>query len=164
MLWRIANAITPNLPINFDRIFGWKLQHQVGIGSLAGSYTRILLLLPRRIESISSSTEIKKGHKHLIYCPDKPHKNAKINEAKTEIVISEIPSAEAIYESLVLPEAQNNYEIDVDLKRRHAQMQIALLMIGKQLGSRVWIAQNDKAIEYKGKKLGEMHNVIPSLK
>lgn len=37
-------------------------------------------------------------------------------------------------------------------------------MIGKQLGFRTWIAQNDKGIIYKEKKLGEMEGVIVSLR
>jgi hypothetical protein len=30
------------------------------------------------------------------------------------------------------------------IKRRHSQIQIALIKIGEQLGFRTWIAQNDK--------------------
>src|SRR5690606_6540000 len=46
---------------------------------------------------------------------------------------------------------------------RHAQMQIALIMIGLQLGFRIWIAQNDRGIVYNDKKLCEMNGVIASL-
>jgi hypothetical protein len=53
--------------------------------------------------------------------------------------------------------------LDINVRRRHAQIQIALLMIGKQLGYRVWIARNDKGILYKGRKLGEIEGVIATL-
>jgi type II restriction enzyme len=32
-----------------------------------------------------------------------------------------------------------------------------------QLGSRIWVAQNDRSIEYQGKKLSELQGIIPSL-
>jgi len=53
--------------------------------------------------------------------------------------------------------------LDIDIKRRHAQIQIALYFIGKQLGFRTWIAQNDKGILYQNKKIGEFEGVIAQL-
>lgn len=48
----------------------------------------------------------------------------------------------------------------IDVQRRHSQIQVALAEIGKQLGFKTWVAQNDKAIMYKGKRLGEMEGVL----
>lgn len=118
---------------------------------------------PGRIEILNSSTEIKTGHKHLIWLPNLPHKLGVIKEAKSDLVISEIPSTDAIYEAIAFPALTEGSEIDIETKRRHAQIQIALMLIGMQLGSRIWIAQNDKSIVYKGEKIGEMDGVISSL-
>lgn len=53
--------------------------------------------------------------------------------------------------------------LDTEITRRHAQIQIALVKIGQQLGFRTWVAQNDKGIIYQNKKLGEMDGVIARL-
>ena len=86
-----------------------------------------------------------------------------IEEVKTDIVISEVPTVEAVYEALVLPERDTEHDLDIEVLRRHAQIQIALVKIGQQLGFRTWVAQNDKGITYQNQKLGEMDGVIARL-
>jgi hypothetical protein len=54
--------------------------------------------------------------------------------------------------------------MNIEMQRRHAQIQIALIMIGQQLGFRIWIAQNDKGIICREKRLGEMQGVIPAIR
>ncbi|HYF75443.1 MAG TPA: hypothetical protein VD757_02545, partial [Candidatus Nitrosocosmicus sp.] len=117
-----------------------------------------------RIESINSRTSIKHGHKHLIWQPNEPHEIGYLLEAQTDIVISEVPNLEVFYDSLVLPDNVGTAELDIDIKRRHAQIQVALYMIGKQLDFRTWIAQNDKGIMYQNRRLGEMEGIVVSLK
>lgn len=95
--------------------------------------------------------------------PGSPHKNGVVEKTETDIVISEIPTLEAYYDALVLPTDLKVDEINIDIKRRHAQIQIALYFIGKQLGFRTWIAQNDKGILYQNKRLGEFDGVIARL-
>ena len=162
MLWRVANAFIPNYPLQIDRILGASYNTRAALETLLAHTPEFYFCYPGRIEIIKSSSKIKQGHKHLMWCPDNPHEEGIMLETKTGIVISEIPSNELIYDSLMLPEPIEN-EFDIEIKRRHAQIQLALLMIGKQLGSLVWVAQNDKNIEYKGEKIGEMEGVIPSL-
>lgn len=162
MLWRVANAFIPNYPLQIDRILGASYNTRAALETLLAHTPEFYFCYPGRIEIINSSSKIKQGHKHLMWCPDNPHEEGIMLEAETGIVISEIPSNELIYDSLMLPEPIEN-EFDIEIKRRHAQIQLALLMIGKQLGSLVWVAQNDKNIEYKGEKIGEMEGVIPSL-
>ncbi len=163
MIWRIANALSPYQPINFDRVLGGSYNTRSVLESLLAHTPEFYYCFPGRIEMLSSTTKIQKGHKHLIWCPNEPHELGLIKQTKTDVVISEVPNIDIIYESLALPESKEKTKIDIELQRRHAQIQIALIMIGKQLGSRVWIAQNDKGIRYKGKKLGEMEGVIASL-
>ncbi len=95
--------------------------------------------------------------------PDAPHKQGRIEEINTEIVISEVPTAEVVYEALVLPEAGEGSGFDFEMARRHALIQVALVKIGRQLGFRTWVAQNDKGIIYENQKLGEMEGVIVKL-
>ncbi|MEL6536279.1 MAG: restriction endonuclease, partial [Bacteroidota bacterium] len=110
-------------------------------------------------------TSIKNGHKHLLWRPESPHAQGAMMEAETEMVISEVPALDAFYESLVLPDYQAEHApLDIEIQRRHAQIQIALYFIGKQLKFRTWIAQNDKGILYQNKRIGEYEGVIASLK
>src|SRR5207244_292428 len=59
---------------------------------------------PGRIEASASASRVKRGHKHLLWLPDEPHEQGVLTPRNTEIVISEIPTVEAIYEALVVPE------------------------------------------------------------
>jgi type II restriction enzyme len=119
---------------------------------------------PGRIENIDSSVEVKKGHKHLIWMPEKPHKQGVIEELKSDMVISEVPSTSIIYDNLSLPIEYKDSTLDVDVQRRHAQIQILLILIGRSLGFRTWVAQNDRGIMYRGKKLCELEGVVDTLK
>lgn len=160
MLWRIANAFSPGRPINFDRVLGGSYNTRSALEALLAHTPEFFYCYPGRIEILNSSTKIKPGHKHIIWNPDEPHEEGILSKRDAEIVISEIPS-EAVYESLTLPEPEKG--MDIEVQRRHAQIQIALIMIGLQLGFRVWVAHNDKGIIYNNQKIGEINGVILSL-
>ena len=164
LIWRIANAFNANQPINFDRVLGGSYNTRSVFEALLSYTPEFYYCYPGRIENKGGNSAIRNGHKHIIWKPDAPHRNGISVKADTDIVISEIPSTEAFYEALVLPESIEQVELDINIKRRHAQIQIALYFIGKQLNYRTWIAQNDKGIEYQNKKIGEFDGVIVSLK
>jgi len=163
MIWRIANAIQEGQPINFDRVLGGSYNTRSVLESLLAHTPEFYYCYPGRIEDINSRTSIKSGHKHLIWIPDMPHALGVLEKIETDIVISEIPSLDVFYDSLVLPKSNSHEKLDIEMSRRHAQIQIALFMIGRQLEFRTWIAQNDKGIIYKDHRLGEMDGVIVSL-
>ncbi len=163
MIWRIANAFMPSQPINFDRVLGASYNTRSVLETLLAHTPQFYCCYPGRIEIISSSSQIQSGHKHLIWSPDQPHELGVIGYTNTEIVISEVPNVEIFYDALTVPDDLLAGELDIDIQRRHAQMQIALISIGQQLGYKTWIAQNDKGIIYNNKRIGEMDGVIPSL-
>ena len=163
MLWRVANAIRPGVPVNIDRILGASYNTRSALEALLAHTSQFYFCYPGRIEHILSSTNVREGHKHIIYLPDSPHEQGLLLEIETDIVISEIPSAEAVYEALVLPEQELEAGIDIEIARRHAQIQIALVEIGKQLGFRTWVAQNDRGITYREQTIAEMDSVIARL-
>ncbi|ALS23176.1 restriction endonuclease [Paenibacillus naphthalenovorans] len=164
MIWRIANAFFPNHPINFDRVLGGSYNTRSVLEALMAHTPQFYYCYPGRIESISSNTNIRRGHKHLMWCPDNPHPPGAMYESKADIVISEVPTVEVLYDALVLPDEIKTPEMDIEVKRRHSQMQIALIEIGQHLNFRTWVAQNDKGIVYKNKKIGEMDCVVSSLR
>lgn len=164
MIWRAANNFKPNQPINLDRVLGGSYNTRSVLEALLVHTPQFYYCRPGRIENKGGKTEIKDGHKHLVWKPDNPHKPGVMVEAKSDIIISEI-QIEAIYESLVLPDNYDDkFELDVDIARRHAQIQFALYFIGKQLEFRTWIAKNDMGILHQNKKFGEYDGVIASLK
>lgn len=166
MLWRVANAMSSRQPVNIDRVLAGSYNTRSALEALLAHTPQFYYCYPGRIQMIRASSEIKIGHKHLIWRPQDPHQSGVMAEFKTEnMYISEIPSSEAVYEALIIPEivAGEGENVSIDVQRRHAQIQIALILIGTQLGSRVWVASNDRAIEYKGQRIGEMDNVISSL-
>ncbi|MBD2616223.1 restriction endonuclease [Nostoc punctiforme FACHB-252] len=162
MIWRIANALKPNLPINVDRLFGGSYNTRSVLEALLAHTPQFYYCYPGRVESNTSYTNIRKGHKCLLWLPNEPHILGQIVETKTEQVISEIPSQSAIYESLTLPN-ESDEELNFEFKIRHAQIQIALFMIGKQFGYQSWVTQSSQQIIYQNKRINEYEGVIVSL-
>ncbi len=163
MIWRIANGFRAGQPINLDRILGGSYNTRSVFESLIAHTSEFYFCYPGRIEDVAGTTQIKHGHKHIVWFPENPHRFGVLEETKTDIVISEVPNLDVFYDALVVPDELAEIGIDIDLQRRHAQMQVALIMIGIELGFRTWIAQNDKGIIYKNKKLGELDGVIVNL-
>jgi len=85
-----------------------------------------------------------------------------MEERQTNISISEIPIQSVSYD-LILPSSIEDTEINVNMARRHTQIQIALYLIGLHLGFRTWIAQNDKGIIYNEKPLIEQIGIVKNL-
>ena len=163
MLWRIANAVQVNTPINFDRVLGASYNSRSALEALLAHTPEFYWCTPGRIELMNSSSEIKAGHKHLVWIPDTPHQNGVLVKHQVEQVISEIPATSAVYEALGLPTTSVTTDDLIDVDRRHLQIQIALIKIGQQLGFRTWIAHNDKGFKYGDKTVGELDGVVARL-
>ncbi|MDD3855936.1 hypothetical protein [Sulfurimonas sp.] len=166
MLHRIASAFQPDLPINFDRVLGGSYNTRSVLEALLVHTAEFYYTYPDTVFiNDGLIPTFKKVHKHVIWKPDKPHKHAMMEEYMTNIVISESPSHDAYYESVEMPSLMGACtENDINIARRHAQIQVALVEIGKQLGFRTWVAQNDKGIIYKDRPLKDMETVVSSLK
>lgn len=171
MLWRIANAYAPNVPnvpLNLERILASSYNSRSLVEALLAHTPEFYWCVPGRIELLNDSSKIKRGHKHLVWLPESPHQNGVLAEYKigNDQAISEIPSQTITYDSLAITKASMSSEtsaMSIDVKRRHLQIQIALLEIGNQLGFRTWIAHNDKGFMYGKKKVGELEGVIAKL-
>lgn len=162
MIWRIANSIRPGIPVNFDRVLGASYNTRSAFESLLVHTPQFYWCKPGRIQVINSSTTVQSGHKHVIWLPNEPHESGVIKEHETEITISEIPTQEAIYDSLFVP-TESDAELDIEVRRRHIQIQIALINIGKHLKFDTWLAQNDRGVMYQDKTLAEIDGVLPRL-
>jgi len=163
MIWRVANAFQPGQPIMIDRVLGASYNTRSVLESLIAHTPQFYYAYPGRVEDTDMTSRIKHGHKHLMWNPENPHKPGVLEKIETEIVISEVPNLDVFYDSLVVPDNAATPGLDIDVERRHAQIQLALIYIGLQLGFRTWVAQNDKGIMYQNKKLIEIEGVVLSL-
>lgn len=162
MLWRVANAIVPGKPFNVDRILGASYNTRSALEALLAHSPQFHVCYPGRIELRETTQNIKAGHKHLIWLPDKPHPVGEISRIDTQVVVSE-HAIETVYESIALPEAVVTGGLGIDVARRHAQIQIALILIGRALGCRSYIAKNDQGILYDQKPLANLDGVVTDL-
>lgn len=165
MIWRVANAVNMGEPINLDRILGGSYNTRSVLETLMALTPEFYFCYPGRIKDIDGQSSIEHGHKHLIWLPDTPHKQGVLTEKKVpNMAISEIPLKSVTYDDLIVPNSVNfSEDMNIEIVRRHTQIQIALYLIGLQLGYRTWIAQNDKGIIYKDKPLIEQPGIIPTL-
>lgn len=165
MIWRVANALNEGEPINLDRMLGGSYNTRSVLEALMALTPQFYYCYPGRIKDIDGHSSIEHGHKHLIWLPNEPHQLGKLMEKEVpNMAISEIPMQSVTYENLILPDSMKvGGDMEIEVLRRHTQIQIALYLIGLQLGYRTWIAQNDKGIIYKEKPLIEQPGIIPNL-
>jgi type II restriction enzyme len=76
---------------------------------------------------------------------------------------SERPGVDTVYGVVDIP-AEFHPELDIEVTRRHIQIQIALAEIGHKLSYRTYIAANDQGVTYKGKPLIALPDVVSNLK
>ncbi|OFS11324.1 restriction endonuclease [Hafnia sp. HMSC23F03] len=162
MLWRLANALAEDKPVNIDRVFGGSYNTRSVLETLLAHTSQFYWCKPGRIELINTSKSVKPGHKHLIYMPDNPHALGVTAFADVNMQISEF-NMDVVYKGIDLTATPPPENMTIEQKRRHAQIQIALVKIGQHLGFRTWIAANDKGIEYAGQRIDQMEGVIDSL-
>lgn len=165
MIWRVANAINEGDPINLDRILGGSYNTRSVLETLIALTAEFYYCYPGRIKDIDGHSSIERGHKHIVWLPETPHERGVLTEKDMpNMAISEIPMQSVTYDNLILPnEMLVGGEMNIDVIRRHTQIQIALYLIGLQLGYRTWIAQNDRGIIYNDKPLLEQPGIVPAL-
>lgn len=163
MIQRYANAIEEGKPINIDRVLGASYNTRSALESLLAYTPEFYYCYPGRIYSDGIQEKIERGHKHLVWLPDTPHPSGTLELYQTDQVISEIPQKENIYDALHIPDTVIPHGMDIEVQRRHVQIQIALYYIGLKLGYKTWIAKNDKGITYQGKRLCEFTGMVSSL-
>lgn len=135
MLWRMANAILPGKPVNVDRDFGGSYNTRSVLEALLTYTPQFYWCKPGRIEQINTTQSVRAGHKHLIYLPNNPHELGVSSFMDVEMQISEVV-VDAVYEGGVTLEAAAPEDgVSIEMQRRHAQIQVALVKIGQQLGN-----------------------------
>jgi type II restriction enzyme len=159
---RYANSFSEGIPVNIDRVLGASYNTRSSLEALLAATPEFYLCKPNRIQIAESSSQIKTGHKHLMWKPTEPHENGIISTIECDLTISERPSVETVYGVIQIPE-DYKVEVSVDAQRRHTQIQILLAEIGNMLNFSTYIAANDQHLLYRGKPLLSLPNVVPDL-
>lgn len=162
MLWRLANALNEDFPVNVDIVFGASYNTRSVLESLLAHTPQFYFCNPGRIQFTNGRREVKKGHKHLVFRPNDPHENGLLCKSEVTYDITSL-SHEVIQQGITIDDFEPIPNMTIEQKRDHARIQVALVLIGRQLGFRTWVAQNDRGIEYEGKRLAEMEGVIDRL-
>ena len=165
MLWRLANAIQPGHPVNIDRVFGASYNTRSALEALLLHTEFYYQCYPGRLERIGEVSEVKHGHKHILFCPDEPHTKEEIGRKEVnDMVITEVEREFRIDSLLLTENVENNSgKIDIKIQRRHAQIQLLLIKCAESMGLTSWVAKNDQGIRFDGKRLVELDSVIKDL-
>ena len=164
MIWRVANALNSGIPVNLDRILGGSYNTRSVLESLLAYTPEIRFCYPGRWENIDGHLAIKRGHKHIVLS-DTPHAAGALAELELgeDCVISEIPSLGMMYD--VVPVVQAGADpLEIEIRRRHSQMQVALYEIAKALDMRTWLAVEDHGIKYNGTPILQHQNIVTDLR
>lgn len=163
MIWRIANALNSRIPINVDRVLGGSYNTRSVLEALLAHTPEIYTCTPGRQETIGGLVSIKRGHKHIIWEPENPHAMGVMTQKDLgeNCVISEIPTIDMMYD--VVPAQIQDSGIDIEIRRRHSQIQVALAEIARSLNMRTWLAVEDHGIVYNGKRITEYPFIIKDL-
>ena len=161
LIWRVANAASVGQPINLDRVLGGSYNTRSVLEALLANTPEFSMCRPGRVHQAGPEIKIELGHKHIWWRPDAPHRSGVIEWIKTEIVVSEVPVADATYDAL--PAFEPIVGVPEGVQRRHSLTQISLIEIGKALGFQTSVAIEDRHINYRGKRLAELEGVVRDL-
>ncbi|ABG39254.1 Type II site-specific deoxyribonuclease [Paraglaciecola sp. T6c] len=162
-IWRLASSLKPNLPVNVDRVFGASYNSRSALEAMLVHTENYYICYPGRLEKIGEDTRVRNGHKHIIFCPDKPHRRGIFEVMEVnDMVVSEV-DREVYFDSLLLSENPERDKVQIEIDRRHAQIQIMLIKAAESIGLKSWVAKNDHSIKYDSKRLIEMDSVIKDL-
>lgn len=151
----------PNYPLHIDRIFSAGGNSRSALETVLAYTPHFFICRPQRVHPYSG--KVLQNLKHIMWCPDETHDIGVIATKNYDEIITELELALS-FDKISIPKSALSQEFDnIEAKRTHVQMQIALITIGKALGFKTWIAYNDRSILVGNKKLGDMEGVIGSL-
>ena len=160
-LWQLANALSDDRLVNVDAVYKGSFNNRSALEALLLHTQYCYLCYPQRLDPQGSTYRVSQGHKHIYWNPDLPHSIGEIVETETDKMVYTVEPANVVYGSVEVPSGTT--VVDINLKRRHTQMQVALIEIGKRFGYDSWIAVEDKHIEYEGQRLDSLEGVLADL-
>ena len=170
MIWRAANALSTRQPINFDQLYHGSGNTRSVLEALLALTPEFSMCRPKRMETRGDTILVSEsGTKHIWWRPDTLHKNGEFFWDETEVIISELQASHVSYSNVDISSRGDleRHEIAKSapegIQRQHAQIQIALIAIGRALKFKTSVAVQDQAITFEGKRLIEMEGVVRHL-
>lgn len=151
----------PNYPLHIDRVLSAGGNTRSSLETLLVHTPHFFVCHPQRVDAYSGETVA--NLKHIMWCPNETHPIGEIAVKEFREVITEI---ELGLDFGRIDDASLNRtdEFDsIEVQRTHAQMQIALIEIGRALNFRTWIARNDRGIRVGNSQMSDLPTVIKSL-
>ncbi|MDX2162274.1 MAG: restriction endonuclease [bacterium] len=151
----------PNYPLHIDRIFSAGGNTRSAFETLLAHTAHFFICYPRRTDAYSG--KVKTDLKHILWSPERTHPPGIVEVIDYDGTITEIELG-VEFDRILLTATDLGEEFNsIEAKRTHVQMQVALIEIGRALGFKIWIAQNDQGIRVGNKRLGEYEGVLTSL-
>lgn len=151
----------PDYPLHIDRIYSAGGNARSAFETLLVHTPHFFMCYPERVDVYTG--EILTNLKHIMWCPDEEHSWGEIAQKEYNEVIAEVELG-VDFGQITVTRAHLGKEFDsIEAKTTHTQMQVALVEIGNALNFRTWIAKNDRSIQVRNARLGDLDGVIPSL-
>jgi type II restriction enzyme len=150
----------PNYPIHFDRLFSAGGNSRSALEALLAYTPHFFICYPQRMHLYTGKVE--QNLKHIMWCPNDEHTVGEIKVKECEQVISEVELG-IEFGDIRIVSGKLGEELNIEAKKTHTQMQVALVEIGNALNFRTWIARNDRSIPVGGSQLGKLKGVLQSL-
>lgn len=154
-------------PTNIDRVLGASYNTRSTLEAIVAHLPQFFICRPSRITEIGSQEIIfEKGHKYLIWNPNKTHKLGCIEEdLSVRGFINESASSDIYFDAQYTEtESQRKDRIlDPSIQRMHSQMQVLLSQTAHWMNLRSWIAIEDHGIITGGKNILAYPYIIKDL-
>jgi len=162
MIWRVANALNSRLPVNVDRVLAGSYNTRSVLEALLALTPEIYTCLPGRIENLGGIVSIKRGHKHILFDPERVHAPGRVvfRDLGENFVIGEVPGGDFAYDVAPPP---LRADLPPEIARRHSQIQVALAEVGRALDLRTWLAVEDHGIVHDGKNIMQFPFIVQAL-
>lgn len=157
MIAKVASALRPDFPLDVDALFHGSGNTRSALEALLAYTPHFFLCYPGRTDAYTG--EILEGVKHIMWCPDDEHPPGELAYKEYSGVVADL---EVQYSAINIETLEAEFE-NIETKRTHTRMQIAIAEIGYKLGLKTWIARNDQNIQYGSGTLLDIPGVVSSL-
>jgi type II restriction enzyme len=161
LLARTAAAIVAGEPLNIDRVVGASYNARAVLEALLAHTPCFYYCYPGRFDAKSKGKLVKRGHKHLIYDPERPHQAGEVAKIDVDVVIAE---HFFIQEAVTVPTGGiPKTESQLQELRAHIHIQNALRIIGLALNYRTYIAKDNQGVLIQDKPFASLEGVVTDI-
>lgn len=167
MIWRYVNALKSGSPTNIDRVLGASYNTRSALEAIVAHLPNFFICYPSRITEIGSQKiTFEKGHKYIIWNPDKAHSFGSV-ETDTTVngFINESAVSDIYFDAQNVEQGTHKKDeiLDPSIRRMHSQMQVLLSQTANWMNLRSWIAVEDHGIITGGRNILSYPYIVKDL-